>query len=91
MSMKMNSSTQSILRALISRSDEVSALNSGKFLTTRITNHICLLRQYGIQIDTQMVKANSGKWYGTYKLMRSSKNIAKAKKVLLNYEVNREN
>ncbi len=94
MDMKFNTVTSSILKALISGSDEVSALNGGKFLTTRVSNHICLIRQSGIEVDTQRVKANSGKSYGVYKLVPGEANLNRAAGLVRTYtkhsEVNRK-
>jgi hypothetical protein len=89
MSMQLNKPTLLILKALIADSDEVTALNGGKFLTTRVSNSIVWLRQNDIKIDTQRIKADSGRWYGKYKLVQSTENIAKAKEVLLSHEADK--
>ena len=82
----MNQSTLLILKALLEDNDEITALNGGKFLTTRVSNCIVWLRKNDIKIDTQRVKTDSAKWYGKYKLIKSVENIAKAKKILLSYK-----
>jgi len=44
--------------------------------TTRITNIISVLRkQYGIEIITDRVNLTNGKWYGSYRLDKSDKNL----------------
>jgi uncharacterized protein YxjI len=82
----MNQSTLLILKALLEDSDEITALNGGKFLTTRVSNCIVWLRKNDIKIDTIRVKTNSNKWYGKYKLVQSTENIAKVKKILSSYK-----
>ena len=55
---------------------EVTANNTP--YTTRITNIISVLRkQYGIEIITDRVNLTNGKWYGSYRLDRSDKNLKK--------------
>ena len=59
---------------------EITANNTP--YTTRITNIISILRnRYNIDIITDNVKLSNGKWYGSYRLNQSEKNIEKVRKL----------
>ena len=81
-----NESTALILRALLEDDPRITALDGWRFKTTRITNHICALRDDGLQIETEMLKADSGKRYGRYRLIDSDENIKRAIALLENIE-----
>ncbi|WP_456382936.1 hypothetical protein [Hydrogenimonas sp.] len=68
----------STLDALLEGIEEISALKSGDFNTTRITNVIHALRREGITIETHYKQAPSGKRYGVYRLVESKENRIKA-------------
>ena len=73
----------------------LNALYEGKVITanntpytTRITNIITILRnQYGIGIITDRVHLKNGKWYGSYRLVRSKENIEKVRLLINQDEV----
>lgn len=86
MSFTYNESTALILRALLEDDPRITALDGWRFKTTRITNHICALRDDGLQIETEMLKADSGKRYGRYRLVESDDNIRHTIEQLENIE-----
>ncbi|MDA7847860.1 hypothetical protein N8972_00010 [Sulfurospirillum sp.] len=62
---------------------EVTANKSKECNTTRITNEISTLRNdLEIDIITDRINTNNKKWYGSYRLIRSNKNLEKVKKLL---------
>ena len=64
----------------------VTALNSAEFLSTRITNEILILRQkFGISIIMDRNTTENGKWYGSYRLERTPKNLKKVREYLERY------
>jgi len=71
-----------VIKGLLRGDNDITALNSGKYLTTRMTNIICDLRQLGLEIRTEMRTAPSGKKYGAYRLVQSDRNIARAIELL---------
>lgn len=71
-----------VLLGLIKGNDDITALKSGKYLTTRITNIIMDLRDTGLKIETKMVKSRTGKRFGVYKLESGDDNYKKAYEVL---------
>ena len=72
----MNISTLLILKALLTGDGNITALDGGRFLTTRITNHICDLRDENLKIETEMLTSpTTGKRYGRYKLTQTDENI----------------
>ena len=79
-----NESTVLTLNALLA-SEEVSALTGGHLLTTRVTNVIGRLREDGLLIETERIKTDSGKWYGSYRLVESKENVEKAFKLIDKY------
>lgn len=84
----MRKATLQTLKALY-EGVEVNASNSLKFGTTRITNEIATLRnEHNIKIETQKVKLDSKKWYGNYKLVRSSENLQNVKRLLKSQDTN---
>ena len=86
MNFTYNESTALILRALLEDDPRITALDGWRFKTTRITNHICALRDDGLQIETEMLKADSDKRYGRYVLVNSDANIKLAIGVLESVE-----
>ena len=74
------------LKGLIQGADDITALNGGKYLTTRLSNNIVELRSQGIAINTERVKLPNKKYYGIYKLANSKANKDRAKKLLKAYE-----
>lgn len=77
-----NESTALILSALLEDDPRITALDGWRFKTTRITNHICALREDGLLIETEMMKVESGKRYGRYRLVQSDDNIKRAIELL---------
>ena len=62
---------------------KVTALNSGQHKTTRITNEISTLRnELGIDIITDRINTDNGKWYGSYRLIRTPENLERVKRIL---------
>jgi len=69
-------STILILKALVQGDESITALDGGRFLTTRITNHICYLRDRNLKIETEMLTSpTTGKRYGRYMLVQTDENI----------------
>ena len=61
----------------------MTANNSIEYGTTRITNEISRLRNtFGIDIETKRNNTENNKWYGSYHLIRSTKNLEKARDIL---------
>ncbi|GHV59055.1 hypothetical protein FACS1894103_1680 [Campylobacterota bacterium] len=82
--MKALCTTQSAalcLEALL-REDSVTALRSEKYLSTRTSNIIRELRKRGLVIDLERVEVESGSWYGIYRFLFTPENLAKARKLL---------
>jgi len=71
-----------VLQALLEGNPNITALDGWRFKTTRITNHICAFRDDGLQIETEMIKADSGRRYGRYRLIDNDKNIMHAIELL---------
>jgi len=84
-----NVSSSLVLKALL-RDDDITALNGGRYLTTRITNTINGLRDAGVQIKTEIIRTDSKKWYGRYKLVQTEQNIRKATEILEQIEAKLE-
>jgi len=81
----MRGATIATLKAL-NESKEVTAGNSLKFGTTRITNEITKLRnELGIDIITDRVETKNSKWYGSYRLNRTTENLEKVRVILEHY------
>ena len=73
------------LKGLINNADDITALNGGKYLTTRLSNNIVELRSKGIAIITERIELANKKHYGRYKLARSKDNLDRAKQLLQAY------
>ena len=82
--MKFNNieATEKVILGLLSNADNLSALNSGAYLTTRLPNIIFDLRNAGLEIDIEFQKAPSGKRYGIYKLTNTKTNLKKTYELL---------
>ena len=67
-----------VLEALLRGDKNITALNQGNYLTTRLPNIITKLRNaHGLKINTIWERnPNSGKKYGRYELLDSSKEKA---------------
>jgi len=85
-----NVSSSLVLKALLRGDDDITALNGGRYLTTRITNIINGLRDAGVQIETETIRTDSKKWYGRYKLIQTEQNIRKATEILEQIEAKLE-
>ena len=81
MKFSYNEATALIVKGLID-GKEITALNGGQYLTTRVANHICALREDGLKIDTERLKGISGKPYGSYKIVKSYENYQRANELL---------
>lgn len=78
----MRTAVITTLKALYD-SKEITANKSLECNTTRITNEISILRnELEIDIITDRVNTKNGKWYGSYRLIRSNENIERVKKIL---------
>ena len=62
---------------------EVTASKSIECDTTRISNEISTLRN-GLDIDiiTDRIDTENGKWYGSYRLIRTKENLEKVRVLL---------
>lgn len=69
---------EQVLEGLINGANDITALNSGKYGNTRISNPICDLRKLGLIIHTIRTRTLNGKWYGIYRLDKAEPNRAKA-------------
>ncbi len=77
----MSKAVLATLQALVA-AKEVTAMNSGKYHTTRITNIISILRnKFGVAIITVKVMTEYS-FYGSYKLKKTRKNLKKVREVL---------
>ncbi len=85
MKFSYNEATALVIKALMD-GDEITALNGGKFLTTRVANHICALREDGLQIETETIRTVNKKWYGRYRLIDSEENYRRAIELLEHIE-----
>lgn len=74
--------TALVVKALIDEDKNITALNGGRFLTTRVSNHIVELRKEGLEIETQILKTESGKRYGRYELIQTDRNFKLAIELL---------
>lgn len=71
-----NISTLLVLKALLRGDENITALDGGRFLTTRLTNIISKLRKKGLKIETETLTSEAtGKKYGRYKLIQTDNNI----------------
>ncbi len=62
---------------------QVTALRGGQYKTTRITNEISTLRnELNIDIITDRINTENGKWYGSYRLIRTEENLERVKAIL---------
>jgi hypothetical protein len=70
-----NQSTILVLEALIRGDKDITALNQGKYYTTRLTNIISDLRnKHGIEIKTiTNINPNTGKIFASYELPNKQK------------------
>jgi len=85
-------STILTLKALLQDDENITALDGGRFLTTRITNIILDLRGRGLKINTEMLTSpTTGKRYGRYKLIQSDENIKLAIEILEQLESKLQN
>ncbi len=75
-----------VLKALY-EGKEVTATNAIHYGTTRITNEIGILRNVlDIDIITDRVETSNGKWFGSYRLIRTKENIRRTDKILERYK-----
>lgn len=65
---------EKVILGLLAGANDLSALNSGAYLTTRLPNIILDLRNYGLEIDVDFHKTSRGKRYGTYRLKNTKLN-----------------
>ena len=79
----MSISKSLILKALLAGDENITALDGGRFLCTRITNHITNLRARNLKIETEtLISPITGKKYGRYKLIQTDENIKLAIELL---------
>ena len=84
----MNTSKLLISKALLQGDENITALDGGRFLTTRITNIITYLRNgRGLKIETEtLTSPTTGKRYGRYMLVQTDENIKLAIKLIEEFE-----
>lgn len=82
----MFDSIKATLQGLLNGADDITALNGGKYLTTRLSNTISFLRDQNIDIITKRVKTKNKKSYGVYILVNSKENREKAERLLHYYQ-----
>lgn len=75
-------STEKVITGLLNDADNLSALNSGAYLTTRITNIILDLRNADLEIENEFHKTTNGKRFCIYRLADSEANFKKAHELL---------
>lgn len=66
-----------MLRALKRGDKDITALNQGSYKTTRVSNIIMELKNWGVLINSIKENTNSGKWYVRYELAPIPKNYKK--------------
>ena len=59
---------EKVILGLLDGANDLSALNSGAYLTTRLPNIILDLRNASLEIDIDFHKTPKGKRYGIYRL-----------------------
>jgi hypothetical protein len=65
------------------QNQEVSANTNLQCSTTRITNEISALRNtFKVDIVTQRKLLENKKWYGSYKLVKTEKNLKRVRAIL---------
>ena len=74
------------LNGLLNNADDITALNGGKYLTTRLSNNIVELRRQGLLIENERIRVSKRKFYDKYKLTNLPSNREKAKRLLHYYE-----
>ena len=75
-------STEKVILGLMAGANDLSALNGGAFLTTRLPNIILDLRGAGLEIETELHKTHTGKRFGIYRLVDSKVNYQKTHELL---------
>ena len=86
----MRSAVITTLKALY-EGKEVTANKGFVCNTTRVANEIGTLRRdMGIDILTLRVDTDNGKWYGSYKLVRSKENLRRVREILKSHSVKDE-
>ena len=73
---------EKVLLGLLAGANDLSALNSGAYLTTRLPNIILDLRGAGLEIETELQKTHTGKRFGIYRLVDSKGNYKKTHELL---------
>ncbi len=71
-----------VILGLLAGANDLSALNSGAYLTTRLPNIIWDLRNTGLKIETDFQSTINNKRFGIYRLINSKANYKKAHKLL---------
>ena len=74
--------SERVIKGLLNNADDLSALNSGTYLTTRLPNIILDLRHIGLEIEIELHKTPSGKRYGIYRLVDTKTNLKKTHELL---------
>ena len=78
----MRPAALNVLKALY-QGIPISASKGFDFGTTRITNEISTIRnKYDIGVITERVDTSNGKWFGVYRLERTSKNLERVRKII---------
>ena len=73
---------EKVILGLLDGANDLSALNSGAYLTTRLPNIILDLRNTGLDIDVDFHKTSKGKRYGIYRLKNTKLNYIIAHRLL---------
>ena len=73
---------EKVILGLLAGANDLSALNSGAYLTTRLPNIILDLRGAGLEIETELQKTSSNKRFGIYRLVDSKANYKKTHELL---------
>lgn len=62
---------------------QVTAHRGKQYKTTRMSNEISTLRnELSIDIITDRINTENGKWYGSYRLIRTEENLERVKAIL---------
>ena len=73
---------EKVILGLLAGANDLSALNRGAYLTTRLPNIILDLRRAGLEIETELQKTCNNKPFGIYRLVNSKENYKKAHELL---------
>ena len=85
--MKTRESHLLVLKALKEGDSNITALNQGKYKTTRVSNIIIDLRRWGVDITSEWITPPSQKRFVRYTLLQSQENLEKVDSLISRLEL----